>query len=59
MLQQFFIKLQELPYTTLTHAQYFSTDDIDNMKNYLQAFIDILKGDMDLKESIVEKCRTK
>jgi hypothetical protein len=58
--RQEFIKLQTAFNTTIDgHAQYFSTDDINDMKNYLQGFIDILKSDRDFKESILEKCRTK
>ena len=41
------------------HAEYFSSSDLGDMKNYLQGFFNILKSDRDFKENIIEKCRTK
>jgi hypothetical protein len=58
--RQEFIRLQSDFNSTIdAHAQYFSTDDTADMKNYLQEFYDIIKNDKNFKESIVEKCRTK
>ena len=58
--RQEFLKLQDDFNSTIdAHSQYFSSEDTDDMKNYIQGFFDILKDDKQFKESIIEKCRTK